>query len=183
MPMHDFECSNGHVFEKMVDWTVNQIKCEKCTKKAFRVFLSRKERRVMETPMVIFKYADGSYGPPGRSDAPTPSDAERIEIRSMAEYDSVMKDWNRHEKSKRQKGFEHWQEQQEKMTKMRREELSAELAKTSDPLAKDLLRAALERNHEERFTYNPIFNEAMEYNRSNREEWWSEGETGFRGRR
>lgn len=167
----------------MVKWDQSHIKCE-CGKRATRIFLSKSERRMMANPMILFKYADGGYGPPGRSDAPTPVDAERIEIRSFADYNRVMKDWNCYERGKAEAAHERWLENKEKFLEAGRREIASQLARETDPFAKDLLRAALEREREpDRPNFREIYAEAMEHNSSNREEWWGQGETGIRGRK
>ena len=183
MPLHDFQCRKcGHQQERMARWDQRTVKCEKCDKTAERVWLSRGERRFLEQPIVLHKYADGSYGAPGRWDAKTPTGAERIEIRSMAEYDLVMKKWNAREEQAARKRHERAEEWRAQGLQFGREAIASLMARTDDPLAKDLLRESLARDHRKEFHYTPIMNEAMEYYSSNREEWWS-GETGPRGRK
>jgi len=183
MPMHDFQCrACGHQQERMVTWQTRTVKCEKCERKAERVLLSKGERRLLEQPIVLHKYPDGTYGAPGRWDAKTPAGAERIEIRSMAEYDSVMKKWNAREEREARRRHEKQEEWRAQGLQFGRQAIMEQLARTDDPLAKDLLRQSLERDHRKEFHYTPIMNEAMEYNASNRDEWWTR-ETGLRGRK
>ena len=177
MPLHDFECPGGHVFEAITAWDNPRARCQ-CGKQGRRTFLPQAARRGLRDPIVLHRHADGTYGVPGRTDAPTPAGAERIEIRNMAEYDSVMRKWNGQEGAKAQRSLEAASAAREQVQAAARAELHAQLARTDNPLARDLLRAALDRPTAPlEPTFRPFRNEAMEMWASNREGCY-DGRTG-----
>lgn len=184
MTLHDYQCRRcDAIFEQMVEWDQSVIGC-KCGGKADRTFLSRGDRRQLANPIVLHKYADGSYGVPGATSDRTPVGAERIEIRSMAEYDRTLRKMNDHERSMASRKHDQVQEARESLIAEGRGKLAHRMANESNPMYKDLYRAALEREptaHRE-LAYRPFMAEAMEMNASNRESYWDR-ETGMRGRK
>lgn len=150
-----------------------RVRCE-CKGRAERVWLSRGERRMLETPIVLHRYANGQWGVPAHAGAATPADAERIEIRSMADYNSTMKRMNAEERSLAEAKHERLQGARERLIADGRRELAASIARETDPLARDLMREALESNptaHQD-LNFREFFCEAMERNASNRDGGW-----------
>lgn len=165
MPLHDFECSGGHQFEKEVGWDVERKKCPECGKWAERVWMSRRSGyRYLETPMVVHKMADGSYSFPARADAPTPVGAERVEMRSFADYRREIKKVNEWHRSSRGRYDEELQEKHEIILKGQRADVISLAAQTDNPFVKDLCRLALESYSTDRpaSSFGEIWNRAME---------------------
>lgn len=182
---YDYECrACGKVFE---EWGTSETKVQKCEcgAKADRVWLSQGDRRMLEHPIVLHKHADGSYGVPGGSDIATPPGAERVEIRSMAQYDRVMREWNGYERDKAIRHFDKVQEAREVVIAGGRARIAEQLARTTDPYHKDLLRAALEERPTaaRELPFREFFSEAMEMNSSNRDAWWDRERASGRGRK
>ena len=168
--MHDFECKEGHQFERMVRAGQKRARCQECGKRAEQVFLSRRTRHLTE-PIVLFKNRDGSYEFPGHSGKRTPTGADRIEIRSMADYDRVMKQVNVRHYSEKERERERLHRSHEAALAELRKDMAYRMGQESDPMAKDLMREALARFSSDRPAsgFGAIWNEAMEMDGSNRE--------------
>ena len=186
MALHDFECRKGHRFEADVPWDIDETKCvaKGCRCSAERVWTAR-GRGMLTNPIVVFRLSDGSYSFPGRSDAPTPPGAERREMRSMTEYNREMGRVNSHFRSKDERARELEHQSNERTHADFRADVVSEMNQTDNEMAKALYREALSRYSTD--TPRPrradIYSEAMEFDASNRDEWWSKGETGVRGRK
>lgn len=76
MPLYSFECTKGHIFEKIIPYSEIsiKIKCEslspKCRAKAQQVWLSSRTRRMAQNfqPTRLFMREDGELIVPGRND-------------------------------------------------------------------------------------------------------------------
>jgi hypothetical protein len=138
----------------------------------------------LSEPVVLHKYADGSFGVPGHAKARTPRGAERIECHTMGEYHAAMRQMNTYERARAGQRDEKLARAREAMLAGGRQELVRLLASESDPFARDLLREALQRQDGgPARPFSEYFCEAMEYDASNREEWHKPGETGLRGKK
>jgi len=171
MPLHDFHCSKcDNQFESIVEWTAEEAPCPQCQAVAPLVWLNARQRHLKD-PIVVFKLADGSYSFPGTSGARTPKGAERIEMRSMADYTRQMGRINRTLQADTERREERIQANREHMVNEWRREITQLIANTSDPLAKDIGREALRTYNTARRTSHPSYvtSEAMEYYSSNRE--------------
>lgn len=183
--LYDYECRKCQaVFEKFGSSEDKTTKC-KCRGVADRVWLSKGERRMLERPIVLHKMPDGSFSVPGGDQSKTPPGAETIEIRSMAQYDRVMKQWNGYEKDKAERHFDRVQEAREQVIAGGRQRLADQMAHETDPYRKDLLRAALESKPTaaRELPFRPFYAECMEMNSSNREAWWDRETASGRGRK
>lgn len=171
MPLHDFHCQPcDHQFDAMIDWRQDEAPCPKCSQPAPLVWLNARQR-YLKDPIVIFKLHDGTYSFPGTSDAKTPRGAERIEMRSFADYNRQMGRINRHLQADNERREERIQANREHMVNEWRREITQLIANTSDPLAKDIGREALRTYNTARRASMPSYvtSEAMEYYSSNRD--------------
>ena len=164
---YDYECPKGHQFEIVADWDADIHPCThpRCRQTAERIWLSRRSGyRHLETPVVIDRLPDGSYSFPGTRTAAIPSGAERIEMRTFADYHREMKKVNDHFYHRAERNREKLQEKAEIIIEQYRREAREVLAQSSDNWAKDLIREALSTYNSDRpdSAYAPIWNQAME---------------------
>ena len=129
----------------------------------------RSPHRQLQTPIVMWKYADGSLGVAGGANSKTPKDAERVEIRSAGEYRKYAKDINKQFRDIEEKREERFQERKEHLERERRSNLAWMMGQETDPVARDLYREALERKSESSPSFREFFSVAMEMDRSNYE--------------
>jgi hypothetical protein len=169
MPFLNYECDNGHQFEK--ESKRSRVKCPECGSPSEILWVSPKSpHRQLQTPIVMWKYADGSLGVAGGADSKTPKNAERVEIRSVGEYRRYAKELNSQMKSREDKREERFLESREKMEKHFRSNLAWMMSQESDPVAKDIYREALEyKSNRKSPTFGEFFSVAMEMDRSNYE--------------
>jgi len=168
----DWECQNGHRFEKRTEHTAERLKCPECGSWAERVWLSpRSPHRQFSEPIVIEKYADGSFGFPGRSDRSPSKGAERIEIRSGAEYRRLMGEFNSQERERFKQREEKDQEFREAVEHMAGRRLTELLRREENPLARDILKAGIEMRawDSDRRKFLETYCEVMELDRGNRD--------------
>ena len=170
MVLHDHECPNGHQFEKAVRAEQKWAKCPECGRRGERVWLSRTTRHLKE-PIVLFRNRDGSYEFPGHIGKRTPKGAERVEIRTFADYNRVMRQVNDRHYSEKERERERLHRTHEAALAELRKDLAYRMGQENDPLAKDLMREALAQFSSDRPAsgFGAIWNEAMEMNGSNRE--------------
>lgn len=167
--MLDYECKNGHIFER--DRGRDTEKCRECGSQAVIIWTSpRSPHRQLQTPIVMWKYSDGSLGVAGGVDSKTPKNAERVEIRSLGEYRKYTKTLNEQLSSKERRREERFNEVREKMESQRRSNISHLMGQETDPTARALYREALEHKSNSRPpTFGEFFSTAMEMDRSNHE--------------
>lgn len=167
----DYECDNGHQFERLDRKAVEHPKCPKCGVRADILWLaSESPHRQLRDPIVMFRYADGKLGPAGHRDARTPQGAERIEIRSMGEYRSTMRELNAQSRAGEARKDERFMEHYERQESERRGRLTWLMGQESDPAARQVYREALEqRGDPPRADTREWFCEAMEYDRGRRD--------------
>lgn len=163
----DYECAKGHQFEELADWNEDEVPCPKCKGKtmAERIWISRRSGyRHMAEPIVVDRLPDGSYSFPGNRRGKPPAGAERVEMKTFAEYRSEMKKVNDHFRSRAAREQESLHERHEIILSQYREEARRVLADMDDNFGKDLIRAALEAYNTDRpdSAYGEIWNEAME---------------------
>jgi hypothetical protein len=73
--------------------------------------------RQLHTPIVMWRYSDGSLGVAGGADSRTPKNAERVEIRTAGEYRRYAKELNGQLQSKDERREERYAEAMAKMEK------------------------------------------------------------------
>lgn len=171
MPNYDWECKNEHVFERITPYEQEHCKCPTCGSKSSRVWMSpRSPHRQLQTPIVMWRYADGSLGVAGGADSKTPPNAERVEIRTSGDYRRYSKELNQRLREKDERREERFQEAKEAMERQMRSNLSYMMGQENDPVAKDIYREALERSRSSSSpTFREFFSVAMEMDRSNYE--------------
>lgn len=178
MILQDFECKNGHQFEKAVRSGQETTKCEECKGRASIVFLPRHRSQLRE-PIVFYKTADGKFFFSGRHDAPPPHGAvEKIECRTIGEYDKAMGRVNREEGAREERKAERIEQAHSQIKEQHRSKLKTMLANENDNAARDILRHALSEDstNYERGRSHHVINEALEYYSSNREGEYRRGE-------
>jgi hypothetical protein len=134
MILHDFKCTNGHVFERMANWQTEFWPCPECCSLAERVFLPRPERPENANrfnPVVVFRKPNGEYRFPGRADERTPRGCVRVELKDIQAVRKFEKQENQrlktiHEASMARRGANYEAEKKE-----RREILKSVLSKMS----------------------------------------------------
>lgn len=164
---YDYECPKGHQFEYNAEWDEDQVPCQKarCRQVADRIWLSRRSGyRHLETPVVIDRLPDGSYSFPGQRASKIPEGAERLELRTFADYHREMKKVNDHYYHRAERDRERLQEKAEIIIEQYRREAREVLAQSNDNWAKDLIREALKTYNSDRpdSAYAPIWNQALE---------------------
>lgn len=170
--LHNFECNKGHQFEDYVDWDREVTKCPECKSKAERVWMApRSPHRQLQTPIVMWRYADGSLGVAGGSDSKTPHNAERVEVRTVGEYRQHAKQLNKQLREKEEIREERYRQGKEAMDKARRSNIYNLMANESDPVARDIYREALDRDKggHEPLPFSEFYAEVYERDASNRE--------------
>jgi hypothetical protein len=180
MILKDFECNRGHVFEKSVKMEQMRARCPKC-KAAADVALLPRGSRQLSNPVVFYKCADGKYSFPGQADAPPPRDSvERIECRTIQEYDRAMNRVNSESDGDARRKAERMEQANSAFREQHRSELRNKLANEKDNFARDLMRKALaEKGSDYECPRSQrLYSEAMEYYSSNREAEWRPGERG-----
>lgn len=166
----DYECDNGHVFER--DGGRDEETCPECGLSSPILWISpRSPHKQLHTPIVMWRYSDGSLGVAGGADSRTPKNAERVEIRSVGDYRRYAKELNGQLRGKESKREEAYLAMKEQMEKHSRSNIAWLMANETDPMAKDLYREALEHNKGGRRspTFREFFSMAMEMDPSNYE--------------
>jgi len=164
MVNHSYECPKcGHQFDKIVEWDQRYVKCEQCPAQAERTWATSRARRFRE-PVVLHKYADGTYGVPGRSDAKTPKGAERIECWNIPDYERALHKMNAAERATAARRHEGGEAMREEQMRAVREEVKHRMRNASSEWEKEMLAITLERSDK---TYNPLrfqefYSEAIE---------------------
>lgn len=172
MPNYDWECANEHVFEQITPYEQEQIECPTCGATSGRVWLApRSPHRQLPTPIVFWRYSDGSLGVAGGADSKTPKAAERVEVRSIGEYRRAVKELNTQHRNKEEIREERYRENREAMEHQVRSSLAWKMAQETDPYARDIYRAALEnrRGGYEKLPFSEYFSVVMEMDKSNYE--------------
>jgi hypothetical protein len=174
MPIHNWECPKGHQFESEGEWNVEKIPCThvECHQKAERIWLApRSPHRQLATPVVFWRYSDGSVGVAGGTNSKTPPNAERLEVRSLGEVREITKKINERLRSAENRREEGFRKVRESMEHVSRSNLSYMMGQESDPVAKEIYREALERNKggHEPIPFTEFYSEVAELDASNRE--------------
>lgn len=170
MAMLDYQCKKNHIFEE--EGPDDKRKCPKCGSVAEIIWMApRSPHRQLSTPIVMWRYKDGSLGVAGGADSKTPKGAERIEIRSVGEYRRHVRELNSQHRGKESQREERFLEYREKMEKHMRSNLAYMMGQETDPVAKDIYREALnhQRGDRRRQAFQEYFSTAMEMDRSNYE--------------
>lgn len=172
MPNYDWECRNGHIFERISHHSTHKVKCAECGEFAERIWMApRSPHRQLQTPIVMWRYADGSLGVAGGADSRTPRGAERVEIRTVGEYRQHARTLNSQLRAKDAKREEAFLSMKEAMEKEQRSRLSYLMGQETDPVARDIYREALERDKggHRSPSFQEFFSIAMEMDKSNYE--------------
>lgn len=166
----DYQCSKGHIFED--DYRGDMIPCIhlKCKAEAEILWVSpQSPHRQLQTPIVMWRYKDGSLGVAGGADSKTPKNAQRVEIRSVGEYRQYAKELNGQMRETEERREDRFQEKKEFLERQRRSNLSWMMGQEKDPHARELYREALSRESEKAPSFREFFSVAMEMDRSNYE--------------
>lgn len=166
----NYECPNNHRFQKISN--KDRVRCPTCRKMSEILWVTeRSSYQQMQTPIVMWRYADGRLGVAGGKDSKTPKNAERIEIRSRAEYTRYAKEINQQFRDKDEVREERFLEAKDKLDRRNRSNLAWAMGQESDPFAKDIYRTALERGASPvpSPSYREYFSVVMENDRSNYE--------------
>ena len=170
MVKHSYECQKcNHQFDKIVEWDRRYAKCPECGKRAERSWQQRKVRRFSE-PVVLHKYADGSYGVPGHCSATTPPDAERIECWNMADYERALGKMNQAERATASRKHEAAEALRAERIGALREEIKYRMAQAGSEWERDMLALTLERSDGSyrKLEFREFRNELLEYDSINR---------------
>jgi hypothetical protein len=145
MILHDFKCARGHVFERMVRWDVEAVACPTCGSRAARVFLSWRshpENAQRFNPIVVFKNPDSTYRFPGRSNEPTPSACQRVELRTLSQVRRFEREENSRLKSIHQSSMAYQEARYRSIKREMREEFKKRVESMS-PRGKRLAEFAM----------------------------------------
>ena len=170
MAMLDYQCKKEHIFE--AEGPDEKRKCPECGTIAEIIWMApRSPHRQLPTPIVMWRYKDGSIGVAGGADSKTPRGAERVEIRSVGEYRRMAKELNSQHRGKEERREERFLEYREKMEKHMRSNLAHMMGQETDPVARDIYREALnyQRTSGKRPPFQEYFSVAMEMDKSNYE--------------
>jgi len=157
MPNYQFECEQGHSFQKFLPlevWDTLKpgqkltVPCEECGSSARQDFLPRGTDSTI-TPFVYYLNAAGEVRIPGASNLPTPPGHTRCEVTTLGELRRLEGRCSREEQSKlsARKELQEYYESQE--IAENRRELRAAMEHMS-PAGRDFARLAMERNNERR---------------------------------
>lgn len=172
MAILNYECEKGHQFE--AEYTSDRIRChrKRCKSTAEILWMAPSSpHRQLQTPIVMWRYSDGSLGVAGGANSRTPKNAERIEIRSIGEYRRHANELNSQRRGKEQYKEERYQEVKEAMERQAHSNLNTLMANERDPYARDLYREALARSSGgySKLPYSDFYSVVMENDRSNYE--------------
>lgn len=169
MAILNFECEKGHQFEQLHN--EDHPGCPECGSRSDILWVSsRSPHRQLQVPIVLWRYADGSIGVAGGADSKTPKAAERVEVRSFGDYRRYAREINQQFREKDERREERFREAKEAMDRHFRSNLAYMMGQESDPVAKDIYRAALEhRGESSKPSFREFFSIAMEMDRSNYE--------------
>ena len=168
MAFLNYECKKGHQFEK--EGGKNRVRCPECGSLSEILWVSpRSPHRQLQTPIVMWRYKDGSLGVAGGADSKTPRDAERVEIRSVGEYRQYAKELNSQMRETEERREARFQEKKEFLERQRRSNLAWAMGQEKDPVARELYREALERKSDRAPSFREFFSVPMEMDRSNYE--------------
>lgn len=154
MPNYDFECSQGHQFEKYVplsEWKDKmRIECEQegCTAEAHQVVLPRGAGTTIE-PFVYYLRSDGKIEVPGVSNLPTPKGYTRCEATTIGEMRQLEKRLGREERAELARHRELSDAIDEQETNERRRELRHAMERMSNA-GRDFARYAMEQGNRKR---------------------------------
>jgi hypothetical protein len=138
-------------------------------------------------PVVLFRdptAPEGQYRTPGWSDEPTPAGFERVEIRSIREWEGITRQMSAHGRREAEAAYYERQQAIDKVRSEQRAELRREMKHWDGPL-REFAAHALERSENKQRRPVPtgeVVAHALEYDSSNREAWRDE-RTGWNGRR
>jgi hypothetical protein len=180
---HSYECEKCGVFDRFVRWDADYVRC-KCGKRAVRAWVGAAQRPLAE-PIVMWRKLPGfaggpEYQYPGHASARTPQGYERVECRTAADYRRLMRDVNRAHQATESRDYDRVARGRAAYLQVGADQIRQALLQTDDSELKDTYRAALEyiNNAEPGRRPSQMYNEAMEYDASNRDASSSE-----RGRR
>lgn len=150
----------------------DRVKCPECGSLSEILWVSpRSPHRQLQTPIVMWRYTDGSLGVAGGADSRTPLNAERVEIRSISEYRRHAREINAQIKEKEEKREERFQQIKSQIDARNRSSLSHAMGQETDPVARDIYREALKRGDagSSSLSFREFFSTVMEMDKSNYE--------------
>ena len=153
--LHDFSCGE-HTFERMVVGGTEMVQCS-CGKSAKLVFSPHRKQRNFDHIVVFRDPETGKYSYPGRSDEPTPSGYERVELHNIPEVRRFEAEVNRNEQRKQEIHRIREELTFEPGRRERRAQLSHEMASMSNR-GRDFARIAIKHSDQKRKPkYEPGF--------------------------
>lgn len=184
MPMYDFRCPFGHVFESLEPIGTYQVYCHHCPQtdigrlKGIRVLLKAPSWRVGNANrlnMVVHQNEAGDYSFPGNPNAPTAEGYERVEITDVSHARRIEKEVTHRDDLKAQEHQYQTTQHYDALRKKEQGDLRAMMGDFS-PKGKAFAEAALkdqsdrsqERSAKPKKTGECYF-EALSYDKSNRE--------------
>lgn len=153
MVLHNFECPEGHITEKLVD--VNQSgwetqKCsDVCDSPAERVFLSKRIQALHRLPITIYKGPDGSVRFPGAANEAMPDQYrkegfQRVEL-SYYEAKKFQNEFNAQERARHSDKLEYMHYLESEARKEDRSDLLREMRNMS-PRGRDFAEYVISQN-------------------------------------
>lgn len=180
MPLYDYKCPNGHIFEAYSRLSEEPIACRECSQPAMITLLSisgvGQQNAQHFDPVVVFRDPDGEYRFPGQSSDPTPRGCERVELRTIAEVRSFEKRMNDSERRKYQSHKEveshYWNEKRSASRADLREQM-----RHMSPFGRDFAELAMRKGDRK-----SLSSEAARYDPKFRVEVFSDNESNMHAR-
>lgn len=152
MPNLDFQCANGHCFERVIRLSEldeltskfgrdQQIPCNQCELMAVRQYTvsSNRDAQLIDT-IVVFKDATGHIRVPGANDAATPKGFHRVELRTLGEARAIASHLDREAREEWTVSKSRERQHFDAVSRQNRSEL---FSRISTPFGRDFLRTAI----------------------------------------
>jgi hypothetical protein len=146
--LHNFECSDGHITEKMVDSNEGRKRCayEGCRRFALRVFLPKHRNAQPFEPTYYHIDGEGNVRCIMDKNAPMPPGYELRRVETLADYRKLAKYMNAKDRSKMERSIENEERYFEEERKARRSDFMQDVQRMS-PLGRDYAMWAIEQNN------------------------------------
>jgi len=157
MPNYQFECEQGHSFQKFLPLTIWDtippgrkltVPCETCGASAYQDFLPRGTDSTI-TPFVYYLNAAGEVRIPGSSRLPTPPGHTRCEATTLGELRHLESRCSREEQGKLSRRKEYQEAFESEEIAQNRRDLRSAMEQMS-PAGREFARAAMQRNNQRR---------------------------------
>ncbi len=145
MPMYDWKCTNGHIFESLESLNLCHNPCIVCGAWASKVFLKAPAYRrgnANRLNMVVHQNEAGEYSFPGDPKAPTAEGFERVEIADVSHARRIEKDMTDREHLKTQEHQHETSQYYDAVRKQEQDDLRSIMGDFS-PKGKQFAEAAL----------------------------------------